>query len=405
MLDSLKVKNFRMLADLEIPKLGNVNLIVGKNNSGKSSLLEALRIYATKGNPRALQEIANSHGELALLVPRSDGETEEVSALPFRDFFSGREFPAEDTSPGIYIGNVGETDFVRINHALYVDEYEKISTEDGEETSRKRRRMISKDDLGSDALVAEQALAVSLSDVPHLGWIPLSEVLSSSGTRRQAALIFWERFAKEIPVSVVPTHFLSIDYLAQLWDSILFSPYADEVKASLKILDDDFEDLAFVKTGIEEYRNDRIYRLSRFRVPYSDRTAVVKLRSSSTSIPLSSMGDGMLRVLQLALTVFPSKGGVLLIDEFENGLHWSVQEKIWEMIFTLANDLEIQVFATTHSEDAVKAFSKVASERPEVGVLVKLVSKKLPEGRDKTIGVIYDEATLKTATMTETEVR
>lgn len=40
------------------------------------------------------------------------------------------------------------------------------------------------------------------------------------------------------------------------------------------------------------------------------------------------MGDGMLRVLQLALKLFAAKGGFLLIDEFENGLHYSVQEKV-----------------------------------------------------------------------------
>ena len=405
MLDSLKIKNFRMLTDFEIPKLGNVNLIVGKNNSGKSSVLEALRIYATKGNPRTLQEISAAHGELIPLIARTDSESDEDSVLPFRDFFSGREFPGDDTSQGIYIGDIVESDFVRINHALYVDEYEKIALPDGEEANRKKRRLISKEDLGNDALLAEQALIVTLNDVSNIGWIPLADILNQIEARRPSTTAFWERFVKELPVSFVPTQFLSVDYLAQLWDSILFSPLADEVKTALKILDDEFEDLAFVKTGVNEYRNDRINRYSRLRIQASDRTAVVKLRSSTKSIPLSSMGDGMLRVLQLALTVFPGKGGILLIDEFENGLHWSVQEKIWAMIFNLASDLKIQVFATTHSEDAVKAFSKVASERPEVGVLVKLVSKDLPNGGGKTIGIVYDEDTLRTATMTETEIR
>jgi len=46
MLNSLEIKNFRILEDFKVSKLGRVNLIVGKNNSGKSSVLEALRIYA-----------------------------------------------------------------------------------------------------------------------------------------------------------------------------------------------------------------------------------------------------------------------------------------------------------------------------------------------------------------------
>jgi predicted ATPase len=216
--------------------------------------------------------------------------------------------------------------------------------------------------------------------------------------------MFWERYAKDRPTSFVPTQFLSLDYLAHLWDLILFSPYAEEVKNALKILDDQFEDLAFIKTGSASYA-DRLNRYTRVKIPESDRTAVVKLKHLPKSIPLSSMGDGMLRVLQLALTIFPAKDGILLIDEFENGLHWSIQEKVWEMIFKLSADLNIQVFATTHSDDAVKAFSNVATKRREVGVLVKLVAKNSEQGPGKTIGVVYDEETLRTATLTETEVR
>ena len=67
MLDSLKIKNFRALEDFEVSKLGRVNLIVGKNNSGKSSVLEALRIYARNASPDILDLIAISHDEKALL--------------------------------------------------------------------------------------------------------------------------------------------------------------------------------------------------------------------------------------------------------------------------------------------------------------------------------------------------
>ncbi len=56
-LKSLHIKNFRMLEDFQVSKLGRVNLIVGKNNSGKSSVLEALRIYAGNANPNLLAEL------------------------------------------------------------------------------------------------------------------------------------------------------------------------------------------------------------------------------------------------------------------------------------------------------------------------------------------------------------
>lgn len=402
MLDNLKIENFRMLCDFEISKLGNVNLIVGKNNSGKSSVLEALRVFAARGNPRVLQDIASSHDEIGISTPSSDESVELEKVIPFRDFFYGRKFPDGDEKKAIYIGDKERSKFTQIDHAFYLDDFEKITSTEGEETTRRKRQIISKNLLLTEPIVADQALLVSVNETQTTGWIPLADIPSSP--RRTPGSLFWERAVREIPVSYVPTQFLSLDYLAQLWDSILLSKYQDDVKASLKILDDDFEDLGFIKTGSSEYADPR-FRANRLRYRYSDRTAVVKLKNSSTRIPLSSMGDGMLRVLQLALTVFPAKGGILLIDEFENGLHWSIQEKIWTMIFKLATELDIQVFATTHSEDAVKAFSNVASSRPEEGVLIKLVRKPAADGVGGTIAVVYDEQTLRTATQTETEVR
>jgi predicted ATP-dependent endonuclease of OLD family len=402
MLENLHVKNFRMLADFTVPKLGKVNLIVGKNNSGKSSVLEALRIYAARSNPRTLFEIAASHDEISNMVASSEDGSEAQQVLPFKDFFYGRQFPTHDNTDAIYIGNVEHDNFVTIDHTFFTDDIQKLETPSGEET-RRRRVMISKQTFLTEPILAEQALVVTVNDSSAVGWVPLNEALLQN-PRRPGTNLFWDRGTREIPVSYVPTQFLSMDYLAFLWDSILFSPLSEEVKGALRIIDSDFEDLGFVKTSSDDYRSDARLRMNRMRAR-SDRSAVVKLKGSTASIPLSSMGDGMFRVLQLALTIFPAKGGILLIDEFENGLHWSVQEKIWLMIFKLARDLDIQVFATTHSEDAVRAFSDVAKAAPEEGVLIKLVRNKCADGMDKTIAVVYDEDTLQTATQTETEIR
>jgi hypothetical protein len=78
MLNSLIIRNFRALAELEVSKLGRVNLIVGKNNAGKSSVLEALRIYAGHANRALLDNITLEHDE----------------TLP--DLFTGRRFPSND---------------------------------------------------------------------------------------------------------------------------------------------------------------------------------------------------------------------------------------------------------------------------------------------------------------------
>ena len=71
------------------------------------------------------------------------------------------------------------------------------------------------------------------------------------------------------------------------------------------------------------------------------------------------MGDGMNRILTIILALVNAGDSYLLIDEFENGLHHTVQEDLWKMIFQLAKELNVQVFATTHSDDCIHAFESV----------------------------------------------
>ena len=84
----------------------------------------------------------------------------------------------------------------------------------------------------------------------------------------------------------------------------------------------------------------------------------------------------MTRIFQIILSLVCSKDGVLLIDEFETGLHWSVQQQAWEMIFTLAEKLNVQVFVTTHSKDCVESFNQVWSENPEQGSFYRIYRDK-----------------------------
>ncbi len=103
MLDSLEIKNFRSLEDFQVKKLGRVNLIVGKNNSGKSSVLEALRIYAGNAHQELLEKVAQAHDEKYFLDKK--GEEGVDASLPYEDLFSGRKFPKEKKP--IVIGEIG----------------------------------------------------------------------------------------------------------------------------------------------------------------------------------------------------------------------------------------------------------------------------------------------------------
>ena len=95
------------------------------------------------------------------------------------------------------------------------------------------------------------------------------------------------------------------------------------------------------------------------RISPTERRAIVQAEGHPQPVaPSLTFGDGMNRLFGIALSLANAEGGLLLVDEFENGLHYSVQLDVWRMIFGLSQKLNIQVFATTHSTDTVKAFQK-----------------------------------------------
>jgi AAA15 family ATPase/GTPase len=114
----------------------------------------------------------------------------------------------------------------------------------------------------------------------------------------------------------------------------------------------------------------------------------------------------MLRVFQLLLKVFPAKGGFLLIDEFENGLHYSVQEKIWMVLFELSKKLNIQIFATTHSWDCIESFSKVARNNNDIDSVLFRAGKSVRQSnRGQIIATVFDKEQLYNITQSDVEVR
>ncbi len=401
LINSLKIKNFRALQNFEVSKLGRINLIVGKNNSGKSTVLEALRIYAGGANPLLMEQIASDHDEKTRIVNHES--MDEISELPFQHFFTGRVFPEADDIE-IYIGeNYPETNhYLKINHR-FIEEYEvEEKQDDGESIFRTNTRIIPKENLsniGNNYL--RQFLTIKNGETKGLGIIELDEPIS--GKLRNT---YWDS-RENTPCSYLPTQFVSVDDLADIWDNILFSDYASSVKQGLAIIAEDFEDLGFVKSelgvgmGLSQWSRGLPMPGSQFR-----RTCKVKLKNINRAVPLNSLGDGMLRVLQLMFKIFPAKGGFLLIDEFENGLHFTIQEKVWRLIFDLAEKLDIQVFATTHSWDCIESFAKVAVERTDVeGVLFRVGRSIKSSDQGRIIATVFDEDKLFSITQADVEVR
>ncbi len=183
----------------------------------------------------------------------------------------------------------------------------------------------------------------------------------------------------------IATDGITSSLVEKLWDAIELTRLEDEVIKALKLILPELE-----KIGLKILLND-----STQRFPYA------KVREYYQPLPLRSFGDGMNRLFGFALALANCGGGILMIDEIENGLHYSVLLDVWRLIFNTARELNVQVFATTHSLDCIKAFQRAAEEdKKDEGMLIRLARKG-----DKIKAVLFDEREMETVVENNIEVR
>lgn len=320
MLPSLGIRNYRNLKHLDIEKLARVNLIAGKNNTGKTSLLEAVSLYAAGGSLDWVNILLKSRGDYHYIsLPE---QTYMPSILldsnikSYRSLFFQRPF---DNQSSINIESLksSASDGLTIRF-----DYQKRSE--------------------SSAAIMNVALLVgykrTLTDYPLDTNMPstIASWVRSSG-------IFSKEDASPAPDFQFVGTKESLRYnAAQLWSNIALKDEEDWVVEALKIIDPRVSRISFIddKNG-------------------TNQKAVVRMSDHEEILPLQSMGDGMNRILTIILALVNAGDSYLLIDEFENGLHHTVQEDLWKMIFKLAKELNVQVFATTHSDDCIRAFERV----------------------------------------------
>lgn len=369
-IETLEIHGFRALNDLRIDGFGKVNLITGKNNSGKSSLLETIRLLATGGAPRTLYEILNYREELGTAndLEKTYLPTELV---PFCNLFNG--FP--DISSSLHRFSIAATGNLpqSISRIIATINW-----------------FVTKPDTGQLPFSYEPAPGDPFDDVDSFPALHLD----IAGRKRVVRL---DRLLRRFPtradadapavtcVYLDPFSSRSTSQMGALWDAIVLTDTEQEIVKALKLISTDIQAVSMI--GSDE-RSAR------------PRTAIAKSSRYPLPVPLRTFGDGMNRLFGVILSLCNARNGVLLVDEIENGLHYSVQTEIWRTIFRLARDLNVQVFATSHSWDCVRAFQEAASESPEDGVLVRLSGKG-----DTIIPTLFTERELEIVTRDQIEVR
>lgn len=371
-LEKITIDGFRAFEKLVIGGLGRVNLITGKNNTGKSSVLEAFRILMSDASPSVLYNILRYREEDVPEPDEVSAPSDTESMFQLGTLFHGFPELLDNPAP-ITISTNGGGRAMKI--ALSVGWYSEERGEDGV-----RRFIAQEEDLFGDS-----------------GGIP-AVVAETGGVKRVMPLENFRRYAlrsrpfrpesSEEPkmpcISVSPYGGERTATLGSLWDRIALSDREKDVIEALGIIDPEISAVSMV--GGES--------------PRQKRTAIVRADNIGRPVPLRSFGDGLNRLFGIVLSLVNAKDGLLLIDEFENGMHHSVQLDAWRVIFRLAEKLNIQVFATSHSWDSIEAFQEAAAETPEDGVLVRLARKG-----ESIVPTLFGEDELAVATREGIEVR
>ena len=339
-LDTFTVKAFRGLESMSFEGLARFNLLIGGNNSGKTSVLEALQAFCNPEDPVDWVRIANTRNSNARVFP----------AYSLNDCLAWL-FPHSQHSDNGVTGSIqlvgkGMCPVEKVEAAVQPV----FGMPDKEELEYFHRRM-----PGFNPETSGNVEGLEI----NLGWTRRheeGEPVSGSSSRR-----FWQDIpfirgrsspSGRFPVAAV----LGYEYR-----------FAELYAESYSRLKSDQQDALLVLTRMFDPGIVRISVASKNRRPYLR----VEHRDLG-EVPLMVFGDGMKRVMFIATGVVMSKDGILLLDELESGIHAFVLPEVMKWLLNAARAMNIQIFATTHSLEAVDAVLQAAQECPDEFVTYRL---------------------------------
>lgn len=369
-LPALDISGFRGIDELSIQRLGRVTLLTGRNGVGKSTVLEAIRVFAGRLDRTMLDAVLEERGEVFQVV---DQEAPRLEIPDYSALLNRRRARVEKS---ISIG------------APSLDQTLTLGLCRFEELSEAERKLLHDGD-DPEALVLKMCFGESERLFPVAD--AADRFLTWTKARGRYAPSHRSRRSEDVqpPIrcgSLGPG--APDDYsMLKLWEQIALTSDEDRAITALRLVHgDEIERVAFVGGGGARSQGARV---------------IVKLHDQPNPVALRSLGDGAVRLFAAALALANCRGGFLVIDEAENGLHHQLQEDYWRMILQTAASNSVQVFATTHSADCVRGFARAATALSDVeGRLVRLERRG-----EQTRAVEYDEELLATAADQRIEVR
>ena len=344
---SLTIENFRGIKKLKIDDLKRVNLLVGRNNCGKTSVLEAVFLLSGMSNSDLPLNIQTRRG---LAVLNAQDMLSIFKNLTFENQII-LEGKLDNKKRSLKINPLYAGD--SSNHLKKQEELISLNLlggiigDDKAQRLKKQEELISPRYSYTDSIKSNRIIEGIKLDcynhknkLVHKGQINLRRGILNLPTL--------SLYKESLTCAYMLPDKIMLDIIPKL-ENLTVEKKLDAIISVLQKLESNVIDLRIGAKGII----------------YID-------IGGNNLLPINIMGDGMRRILAFLTTLAETKNGVVLIDEIENGLHYSSTNIAWNAILTACKAYDIQLIATTHSYEAIEALSNAYTEIEPQGDDIRL---------------------------------
>lgn len=349
MFSKLTIDNYRGIRHAEIDGLTQVNIFFGKNNCGKSSVLEAVFLLCDQSNPMLTVRLNTMRGLQRL--SRSAIEANFYNCSPDNN---------------IHISGDGGTTRA-LSISTTVDDIGVITIAD-----------MSADRGNTNMFLYGLRHSFRLADksVTYR-----SQLILPNHDEDHGKVMTDKSYNETLRCKYLPSRVLQVSAFDQ-YKNIVINKREKEIEKAMRIVEPRLADII--------YSSDNL-------------AADVGM---SKRLPIAVLGDGFTKTLALVLAIHECENGVLLIDEIENGLHHSVLEKCWKIILATAREHNVQLFITTHSIDVLKGLAEALNDNDIDRYASQVSAYKLIRMDDDELAALrYDSKKLTYCLEQEIEIR
>lgn len=331
MLQALTIKNFRGIRELALEDFGRINIFVGANGVGKTTILEALALV-TSPYPNALRSLAEARG-LSLEDARA---------------FTTLLHPSLSNPSAIQLSYISQekktyTLTIRPRTTLFINGTRRQEVIGGSyqlQSDDKSHQMLFPVPLGNqNDLIPPDYEVPSYTSAFLYGRTATDVAASADAITQMLGTQYYDLYLASLQSLLPSIQQVHVGYLAGVGPTIL----------------------------VEMLENEK---------------------ASSVTLPIQALGDGINRLNLILLGAFLARSGILAVDEIDSGLHHSILNTTWEQFKHVLRESSLQVFCTTHSEEMLESTIEAFADDPDSLRIFRL--EKRDDGMLHAVKITYD---------------